>query len=76
MKQATCRQMRGACEMEFTGETPEEMGEKCKANVMALIEAGDADHKAALDAMMQGGKEEQMKWYEEFSAGFASLQDA
>ena len=48
--------MRGACEMEFTGETPEEMGEKCKAHVMALIEAGDVDHKAALDAMMQWAK--------------------
>lgn len=76
MKTATCRQMRGACEMEFTGETPEEMGEKCKAHVMELIEAGDADHKAALDSMMAQSKEDQMKWYEEFTANFASLQDA
>ena len=76
MKKATCKDMRGACDMEFTGETPEEMGEKCKAHVMELVQAGDADHKAAIDAMMQLTKEDQMKWYEEFRAGFDSLQDA
>ena len=76
MKKATCKDMRGACEMEFTGETPEEMGEKCKAHVMELVQAGDADHKAAIDSMMAQSKEDQMKWYEEFRAGFASLQDA
>ena len=76
MKKATYRQMRGACEMAFTGNTAEQMGEKCKAHVKELGQTGDADHKDAIDAMMRFIQEEQHKWYEEFRAGFASLQDA
>ena len=76
MKKATCKDMRGACDMEFEGETPEEMGGKCREHVMEKVQAGDADHKAALDAMMQQTKEQQEQWYNEFRAGFDSLQEA
>jgi hypothetical protein len=76
MKKATCKEMRGACDMEFSSETPEEMGGKCRGHVMERVQAGDADHKAALDVMMAQSKEDQEKWYNEFRANFESLQDA
>lgn len=76
MKKATCRDLRGACDVEFQGETPEEMGEKCKQHVMEMVQAGDADHKAAIDAMMQLSKKDQEQWYEDFRKAFDSLQDA
>ncbi len=76
MKKATCTDMRGACDAEFTGDTPEEMGEKCKLHVMELVQSGDEAHKAALDSMMQLGGEAQQEWYEGFRDRFDSLPDA
>ncbi len=76
MKKTTCGDLRGACDAEIQGETPEEMGEKCKQHVMEMIQSGDEDHKAAVESMMQLSKEEQEKWYEDFMKRFNSLQDA
>jgi|TARA_B100000809_G_scaffold138660_1_gene136279 arginyl-tRNA synthetase len=76
MKKATCRDMRGASDAEFQGETAEEMGAKCREHVMEMMQSGDEDHKAAVENMMQLSKEEQEKWYDEFRNGFDSLQDA
>ena len=76
MKKTTCRDLRGACDAEIQGETPEEMAEKCKQHVMEMMQSGDEDHKAAVEKMMQLSKEEQEKWYEDFKKGFDSLQDA
>jgi len=76
MKKATCRELRGACDFEITGNTPEEMGENSKKHAMEMVQSGDADHKAAMESMMQVSKEEQMKWYEDFKNGFDALQDA
>ncbi len=76
MKKTTCRNLRGACDAEIQGETPEEMGEKCKQHVMEMLQAGDEGHKAAVESMQQLSKEEQEKWYEDFKKGFDSLQDA
>ena len=61
MKKATCRDVRGACDAKFQGETAEEMGANCRQHVME---------------MMQLRKEEQEKWYEDFRSRFDSLQDA
>ncbi len=76
MKKATCRHLRGACDIEIFGETPEEMGANCRQHVMEMMHAGDAEHKAAVDAMMQLSKEEQEAWYEGFKKGFDALEDA
>ena len=76
MKKTTCRDLRGACDAEIQGETPEEMAEQSKQHVMEMMQSGDEDHKAAVESMMQLSKEEQEKWYEDFKKGFDSLQDA
>ena len=76
MKKATCKDMRGACDAEFQGETAEGMGAKCRQHVMEMMQSGDEDHKAAVESMMQQSNEEQEKWYDEFRSKFDSLQDA
>ncbi len=76
MKKTTCNDLRGACDAEIRGETPEEMGENCKQHVMEMLQSGDESHKTAVDSMQQLDKEEQEKWYEEFKNRFDSLQDA
>ena len=52
MKQATCRNLRGACDAVITGETAEAMGAASKQHVMQMLQAGDAAHKQAMDAMV------------------------
>jgi hypothetical protein len=76
MKKATCKDLRGACDTEITGDTPEEMGENSKKHVMEMVQAGDEAHQAAIESMMQLSKEDQMKWYEGFKSGFDALEDA
>lgn len=76
MKKTTCRNLRGACDAVIMGETPKEMGENSKHHVMKMVQAGDDDHKAAIENMMKLSKEEQQKWHEDFKNSFSSLPDA
>lgn len=76
MKKATCKDLKGACDTVITGATPEEMAENCKKHAMEQIMAGEAEHQAAAQAMMAMSKEDQQKWYEEFTSGFESLDNA
>lgn len=76
MKKTTCRDLRGSCDAEIQGETPEEMAENCKQHVMEMIQSGDEGHKAAVESMQQLSKEEQVQWYEGFKKGFNALPDA
>ncbi|MFV1980643.1 MAG: DUF1059 domain-containing protein [Rhodothermia bacterium] len=76
MKKTTCRNLRGACDAEIQGETPDEMAENCKQHVMEMMGSGDEDHKAAVEGMMELSKEEQEDWYEGFKRDFDSLPDA
>ena len=76
MKQATCRNLRGACDAVIPGETAAAMGAASKQHVMQMLQAGDAAHKQAMDEMMQLSQADQEKWYGEFVAGFAALPDA
>ena len=76
MKNSTCRDMWGACDLEIQGETADEMGENCKAHVMEMIQAGDEDHQAAIASMMALSPEEQQEWIDGFKNGFDSLPNA
>ena len=76
MKQTTCRNLRGACAAVITGETAAAMGAASKWHVMQMLQAGDAAHKQAMDAMLQLSQADQEIWYGEFMAGFAALPDA
>lgn len=76
MKRTTCKALRGACEEEILGATPEEMGDNSKKHVMQMVEMGDEAHKEAIEEMKKLSPEEQQAWYEEFKAGFDDLSDA
>jgi len=73
MKKTTCNALKGACETEIQGATPEEMAENAKKHAMELMGQGDEAHKAAAMKMMEMSSEEQRKWFEEFKASFDAL---
>lgn len=75
MKQTTCQDLRGACDLVITGETPEEMGEACKAHVMDMVAAGDQAHLDAVVSTKEVSEEEQKKWYEDVVAWFDMLDE-
>ena len=76
MKKTTCRELRGACDFEITGSTPEEMGEKSKKHVMEMVAKGDEAHLVAIESMKALSPEEQHQWYEEFKQSFEDLPEA
>lgn len=76
MKKTTCRDLKGACDEVIMGETAEEMGENSRKHVMEKIQAGDVDHKAAMEDMMKLSEAEQTAWYEGFKNSFDSLPEA
>ena len=45
-------------------------------HVMEMVQAGDSDHKKAIDKMTQLSKEDQQKWYADFMNNFGALEDA
>ena len=75
MKKTTCRNLRGACDAEITGENADEMGQNSRTHVMEMMQKGDEDHKAAVEDMMKLSKEDQEKWHADFVTSFDSLQD-
>ena len=53
MKTMTCKQLGGACDIEFTANTFEEMAELSKQHSMKMFQKDDEDHLKAKDEMMQ-----------------------
>ena len=76
MKKTNCKNLRGSCDYEITGSTPEEMGEKSKQHVMRMVAEGDAAHKVAIESMMKLSSDQQRKWYQDFASSFDSLPNA
>jgi gluconate kinase len=70
MKKMTCRDLRGSCDVEITGETPEEMGENCKKHVMGLMANGDHSHDEAMEKMTNLSDEERKQWMVDFEKKF------
>ena len=51
MKTMTCRQLGGACDHAFHGDTFDDMAAQSQAHARAMFAAQDADHLAAMEAM-------------------------
>ena len=51
MKTMTCRQLGGACDMEFHAETFEEMAELSKRHGTEMFQKGDKAHLEAMEKM-------------------------
>ena len=49
----TCKQLRGACELEFHADTFEEMAAMSKKHGMEMFQKGDGPHLAAMNKMQE-----------------------
>lgn len=76
MKKATCQDLKGACDFEITGATPEEMAENSKKHAMEMFAQQDSAHLEAMEAMKGMTPEDQQKWFEEFKEKFKDFPDA
>jgi len=75
MKMMTCKQLGGACDLEFHAETFEEMTELSKQHGMEMHQQQDAAH---LEAMSEMGKlmpnpDEMQQWFESKRKEFEAL---
>ena len=75
MKKMTCKQLGGACDLEFHAETFEEMAEISKKHGMEMLKAGDEEHISAMNEMQELMKSpEAMKtWFERRKREFDAL---
>lgn len=75
MKTMTCRQLGGACDMEFHSNTFEEMAELSRKHGMEMFQKGDEGHLKAMQEMQELMKspEAMQMWYENKSKEFDAL---
>lgn len=75
MKTMTCRQLGGACEMEFHASTFEAMASQSKRHGMEMMQKGDEPHLAAMNEMQGRMKspEAMNSWFEGKRKEFEAL---
>lgn len=75
MKTITCKDLGGACELEFTGDTFEEVAELSKNHGIEMFNKQDAAHLEAMNAMQELMKDpaKMHEWLESKRHLFASL---
>ena len=66
MKTMTCKQLGGACDIEFHAKTFEEMAEVSKRHAHEMYKKGDKAHMKAMKEMMELMKKPKAmeKWFE------------
>ncbi len=75
MKTMTCKQLGGACNLEFHAATFEEIAEQSKAHGMEMYEANDSAHMAAMELMqkLMSSSNAMNKWLETKRKAFNAL---
>ena len=78
MKTMTCRQLGGACDLEFRADTFEAMSELSKQHGMEMHKAQDAAHLDAMEKMRQlmQNPEDMKNWFEARREEFNALPDS
>jgi len=73
----SCKQLGGACDMEFHAETFEEMAELSKQHGMEMFQKQDADHLEAMQKIqaLMKNPEDMNKYFEEKRQQFNDLPD-
>lgn len=71
----TCKQLAGACDLEFRAETFEEMAKLSQQHGTEMFAKGDAPHLAAQQKMMalMANPDAMAKWMDEKRKEFESL---
>jgi hypothetical protein len=75
MKAMTCKQLGGACDLEFRAETFEEMSDLSKQHGMEMHQKQDAAHLEAMEKMgeLMQKPEDMNAWFESRRQEFESL---
>lgn len=78
MKTMNCRQLGGACDLEFAANTFEEMAELSKQHGMEMHQKADTAHLEAMQEMqeMMKSPEEMKQWFESKRREFEALPDS
>lgn len=78
MKTMSCKQLGGACDLEFHADTFEEMSDISKKHGMEMHQKQDAAHLKAMQEMgeLMKSPEEMQKWFESKKQEFYSLPDS
>ncbi len=73
----TCKQLGGACNLEFHAATFEEMAELSKKHGMEMFQKGDKEHLEAMNKMQELMKslEAMNKWFQSKRKEFDTLPD-
>lgn len=77
MKTMTCKQLGGACDLEFHAETFEEMAKLSQQHGTEMFKLGDPAHLAAMDVMKELMKDPEAveTWFEVKREEFEELLD-
>ena len=77
MKQKTCAELGGSCELVFTASTIEEMAVMAQQHGMEMFQVQDASHLEAMQNMQKIMQTPDgfQKWFEEKKKQFAALPD-
>ncbi len=77
MKTMTCKQLGGACDLEFKADSFEEMQELSRAHGMEMFQQNDEAHLAAMNAIREKMQdpEAMQAWMEERREEFNALPD-
>ena len=75
MKKMTCNQLGGACELEFSAATFEEIAAMSKKHGMEMFQKGDASHLKAMNEMQEMMKTPELMnaWFENKRSEFNAL---
>jgi len=77
MKKMTCKQLGGACDIEFRANTFEEMADLSKAHGTEMFHKGDKAHLKAMEGMQELMQDEgaMAKWFGQKQQEFEALPD-
>lgn len=66
MRAMTCRELGGACDLEFHANTFEEMAQMSQEHARAMLQKGDKPHLQAMSKMkdLMQSEDEMAKWME------------
>ena len=75
MKTMTCRQLGGACDLEFHAETADQIIKEQDRHLKQAVKDGDATHEQARQDMKDRWKhpKQSMGWYTSTKKAFAEL---
>ena len=75
MKTMTCKQLGGACELQFHGNNFDEIAEQSKKHGMEMFQQGDEKHLRAMNEMKERMKspEAMNAWFEDRKKEFEAL---